>query len=1321
MDSLDVAIKDAKREDSVSARNESSAQRQEATGAKLNISATASYLNMLSRERGLLSEGLSRSLNSVQSTLNEYVKNPQSIENVPSDEQTSTAAPYRKLSEQVISRDPQLQEKVAQNLSTAQRLVRSRDAASTLSNSLANLPDALQEGTAAGKALSRFICESLVDLTDHQTMGAGLERDLAVRNVYVPKEPLGQRSKQATNRALSTSIAYVESNQPQVLKKLPAQTDASSISTEKPGITTPQIMTRYLRQALNEFPDDTTYLDIFKQNRGRNIEEPYQDKISKDTAERIHSLISRAAETARRGNLIPGQNQQSAVARDNAAMQSEIAENVPAGQSSLKNKSSRDDARELSLAELSARAAKLQQQFREERQKLASEGKLPNPAEYPKNIAGNEVTTAQNKTSANRTVAERMVQNAVQNQPPLDKTGFTQVSEKPTAPQPQKTEVTASVPEETSAKTVSEDNAVKTERKAPVPSDIDLKSLNSASVNISYKAVQSSVYGAVSLTPGMTVPVSDFNATSIADSAQLQDLTTPRTLNQVLEEQQKFNSQKQTDNTAAEQQKNEAAAAQRAQSNTAEPVTREAEPSNSLTADEIAALKELAHSAASLQRTVASQHQNQEQNPQTDSSGTHNEAVSAQISQSVDPLSVLSEEESDALVEVEQQVTAAKQPTTEAADITPPVMTNSQASAQVLNAQPQQAAELIPEDTVQTQTTKVSVAEQAYAESAVASAQREQAASDGSKAQPAGAAIPTADDKLEPQSNESARLNQSTLAATPENTQTQDKVREQNISSLLNTTGGSADHALTESDEPASSSLSADNAESQLKTAVAAIDDDILAAEKAPVSVSAATAQPSQGITNTLEAADTPKDTQPENTAELRKLYGESLSSARAATDYAQAGGGDTLVNTGAPSAQAANNSAGMPKDGQLTLGQSVMSQTVHLNELDDNDTPDDVRIRNQNGDGRTENAGKQLTASINTAVEHTEDMMPKMSSPLTTPGAAAVTQGGSAPIPEQSVVEDLQPVKENGIFHKIASIFSKKTENSTAQAEKTAAQAIAGSGNAIMNLRGNPLDSLIYELRSQTENPGIPDRLREEARKFIKQLSDPVADLSTVSNWLNFVTGPMSPSSPQALGLHQWAFLLLCIRFSQLGKSIEKYLNKVKGEHLKEEIGELSEKMTSQKDDIKDILEETLDQVDRLQKFRENKEPNQLISRYIPLPPSYDGGREGGMSIEKQEDDDGQKSWHLTFNFDLPGLGPIEIKAVAKLPELRISVVTETLSGLQKVQECMPLLTKQLQDAGITTRTANARLGRISTPEQTQPAVEPEKNTEGSGLSIKI
>ncbi|MBO6258737.1 MAG: flagellar hook-length control protein FliK [Succinivibrio sp.] len=1297
MDSLDVAVKNARGKDSVSSQSESSAQGQETASAKLNTSATAAYLNMLSRERGLLSEGLSRSLNSVQSTLNEYVKNPQTLENVPNDEQTSTAAPYRKLSEQVISRDPQLQEKVAQNLSTAQRLVRSRDAASTLSKSLAGLPQALQEGTAAGKALSRFICESLVDLTDHQTMGAGLERDLAVRNVYVPKEPLGQRSKQATNRALATSIAYVESNQPKVLANLPPQTDAAENTHDKPGITTPQIMTRYLRQALNEFPDDTTYLDIFKQNRGHNIEEPYQDKISKDTAERIHRLISRAAETARKGNLIPGQSQVSSPAGDNATTQSEIARMTHSAQDSLHSSGAKEDARTLSLSELSARAAKLQQQFREERQKLASEGKLPNPAAYPKSVAGDQVSPATDSRNADRTVTS----------PTAHKSEIAPPSESVSAQSTETKEVKTALKEQTGHPNVSSDTA--------------LKALNSSSVSISYKAVQSSVYGAVSLTPGMTVPVSDFTASSIADSSQLQDLTTPRTLNQVLAEQQKFNSEKQT-KAALEQPKTTADT----QQNTNVPEVEQktvSENINTLTADEIAALKELAHSAATLQKTVAAQtSQNTVQSPvKNEIPAEHNEVSASPEAEVLDPASVLSEEESDALVEAEQQITVKKQLSSDSDGQIQNTAVSAAATTAAPSVSPEEGAEALQEATAKSSQQKISVAEQAYAESAAQSARREVLTAQSSR---------SGTDSTVRQAEQSTPIS-SAGVKTAETVQTTDAGTISDLSRQSRT-------AALPADEMVSSGIqSKDAASISVKTAPAPDTESAAPTQTADLGAAGDTADTqaavnaetgtvavgvSQTVTGTLAtqipAAETPAPDTASGTRELNRIYAESLSGEKHA-EASAAGDGEISAKNDKVTDSTPAGSA-MQKDSSFNLGQSVMSGTVPLNELDDSDTPEDIKNRTLNE--KADNPGKQITGTINTAAEHSEEMMvPKMNTPLAAPGAASVTQGGSAPVPEQSVIEDLQPIKENGLFHKIASIFSKKTENSSVTAEKTATQAIAGSGNALMNLKGNPLDSLIYELKSQIETPDIPDRLKEEARSFIRQLTDPVADLASVSNWLNFVTGPMSPSSSQALGLHQWAFLLLCIRFSHLGKSVDKFLSRVKGENLKDEIADLSLKLSSRKEDLNEILEETLDQVDRLQKFRENIEANQLVARYIPLPPSYEGGREGGMSIHKEEEADGQKSWHLTFNFDLPGLGPIEIKAVAKLPELRLSVVTETLSGLQKVQECMPLLTKQLQEAGITTRTANARLGRITPQEQAQTVAGSDTDEESSGLSIKI
>ena len=91
-------------------------------------------------------------------------------------------------------------------------------------------------------------------------------------------------------------------------------------------------MTRYLRKALDEFPEGSTYLDIFKQNRQKaeasETENEYNDDISKNTAKRIHDLIHKAAVTARKGNLIPAsdrtvQAQSTEAAEENVKTSSE--------------------------------------------------------------------------------------------------------------------------------------------------------------------------------------------------------------------------------------------------------------------------------------------------------------------------------------------------------------------------------------------------------------------------------------------------------------------------------------------------------------------------------------------------------------------------------------------------------------------------------------------------------------------------------------------------------------------------------------------------------------------------------------------------------------------------------------------------------------------------------------------------------------------------------------------------------------------------------------------------------------------------------------
>ena len=134
---------------------------------------------------------------------------------------------------------------------------------------------------------------------------------------------------------------------------------------------------------------------------------------------------------------------------------------------------------------------------------------------------------------------------------------------------------------------------------------------------------------------------------------------------------------------------------------------------------------------------------------------------------------------------------------------------------------------------------------------------------------------------------------------------------------------------------------------------------------------------------------------------------------------------------------------------------------------------------------------------------------------------------------------------------------------------------------------------------------------------------------------------------------------------------------------------------------------------------FRENLP---LLFEYIPLPPTYDGGREGGFNARPVIEEDGKKAWHLNFVFDLENLGPIEIKAEAKLPELKLSVVASTFNGLQKVQEALPTLKEKLQDLGITTRNATARMGKVHIREKNdRPVVEVRTKKDGSTFSVDI
>ena len=408
MDTIDVDLKTSVDKSNTDLNRTESETQSGTAKAQINANATAKYVSVISKHKGLLAESQARTFNQLNSSLNSFVKDSSSIAKESYNEDSAMMGHYRKLTVQVINRDPNLQEKVASDLSSQKEMVRSRDAASVLESDLKNLPKVLSEGTVAGQNLGKFICQSVVNLTDYENMGAGLQRDLAIRQVFAPTEELSLRSKQATSEVLAASIAYVKSNQPEVLATL--KPEHQEIVRPKPGSTTPQIMTRYLRQALDEFPDDSTYLDIFKQNKKvEDVNENFKDDVSKKTAKRIHDLIAKAALTARKSNLLSS--------KDEISLEKPVSAKADSPSVATNNAYEKTvEASKLSLSELSARAAKLQQQFREERMRLASEGKLPDPAQRPNHNTNDSVSdielTKQRIAQVDRAIDERIANNS---------------------------------------------------------------------------------------------------------------------------------------------------------------------------------------------------------------------------------------------------------------------------------------------------------------------------------------------------------------------------------------------------------------------------------------------------------------------------------------------------------------------------------------------------------------------------------------------------------------------------------------------------------------------------------------------------------------------------------------------------------------------------------------------------------------------------------------------------------------------------------------------------------------------------------------------
>lgn len=1434
MDTIDVDLKTSVDKSNTDLNKTESETQSGTAKAQINANATAKYISVISKHKGLLAESQARTFNQLNSSLNSFVKDSSSIAKESYNKDSAMMGHYRKLTVQVINRDPNLQEKVASDLSSQKEMVRSRDAASVLESDLKNLPKVLSEGTVAGQNLGKFICQSVVNLTDYENMGAGLQRDLAIRQVFAPTEELSLRSKQATAEVLAASIAYVKSNQPEVLTTL--KPEQQEIVKPKPGSTTPQIMTRYLRQALDEFPDDSTYLDIFKQNKKVDeAEDNFKDDVSKETAKRIHDLIAKAALTARKSNLLSSKEEISLEKTVSTKADSPSAAANTADEKSV-------EASKLSLSELSARAAKLQQQFREERMRLASEGKLPDPAVKPNytsdDSASNLELTNQRIAQVDRAIDERIANNSnLQAQhakskekaepvlsaeeikklaidavkEALQETVKSQIEANQNAAKLAATEAVNALKESVLSKFEANQNTTKEVAAQAVKEALEqsTKAQLEASQNSAKQAVAEAVN---SLKESVLSKLTDNenNSKSVAEQV----------VKEALAKFEESQSQAKDATTQAVKDLKESVKAQleKTQTSAKEVATLAAKTvleENAKTQNENAqssakeavkqALKEALEGSSLAKNDLR---QNAYEKHQTFNMSFRGSAVadfgsynmgptlsvkipdgvadyangSNEVNAKSDLNSVNTEQKAEALKEeflksqaqdVREEIAKDDATSFENTKVTDGIKTVGKADSTDTVSKSvtteQKAFEFsTTNDDVINADTEDETYDVAVDEKNVLSneddVKSDEVLTDKNSLKDKASNLKepiasTEIDELVTDDNNVVAKDNEKLASDTKASVNTDKDRDDilKLNQISNTQNGSvASTKVTEetSEQPVTENNSGDKLSNVLVSPVVANDSTIT--DDSPIEIETTFTIPKDNVASDSSKVITPEEKALANSAlEQAKAQSETVlnkptpdNSVLHDEDDIFKSNDEKLENSDLQSAvknrpsvlaglsaKEGSDVESLPDDNlSVTNGtknnlqgadsssknksveSKILASTVPSMELEDQVVPSDVK--------QDLNIEKKLTDSAKENSDESTLTITKI--PEKTPGAAAITQGQSEPIPEKSVVDNVADVKEKtGFFSKIASIFGKKTVESPKNVAESVTTPVATAPNLMTLMsKGSPLDSLMYSLKVQANNTALPDALREDAKNYLDKLENPIDDLPSVANWLNFTSGPMSPTSPQALALHQWAFMLLSIRFAQLGKSVDKFLKKavdLMEDRFDETLDEMKASIDAKgKNNIPSLLDETLDQIVRYQ--NQNKENLPLLFQYIPLPPTYDGGREGGFNARPVIEEDGKKSWHLNFVFDLENLGPIEIKAEAKLPELKLSVVASTFNGLQKVQEALPTLKEKLQDLGITTRNATARMGKVHIREKNdRPVVEVRTKKDGSTFSVDI
>lgn len=1361
----------------------------------INVSAAYSYLSALTREQGELSQELSRA----QSVLQRYVA---TLASDPERAINASPAPQDKpllnLVGMIVSKDAELQEQIAVDLTNRTRVVRTAEAVDELKSYCDTLPRVFQESNEPGRALMRYVCELAVNLTTSDNISPATSRLLAKQNIYAPDGVLTPRGAKTLSSLLSATVDFIRANQPDVIACLGR--NAGRIIA--PSVTEAEIG-EYIRTALQDMPlDDDTYLNIFK-----NGPEFIEDETAERIATRVSNLINKAAGIAREAHLIGEQSDSEPQnIRNLTGREQQISQELAQAQthnSAYEEECNRQVERLYrSLEEPSTKASPLEYDANgnvktpSSTSKASLDGAIPN--ERVVNMVATKVLTdaiegkatcdvmPAGPTQNNQANAQSLEGKEIDNATPKAASDIDLISEFENFSLPETGGTTG----------------------APLTKG-EAARINSILSEAVARAEQSNLFGATG--NGATNPVIDAAVAQAIRGDEPNELSSNQAPNEVKTAQAPVSNSLDATSVASKvaqsvtQQAAEALETPLEKSNSmANLGARTLETKNQALAEEMADIElegarlknEMPFTGSELKpkpldETLENANANQETalnkvDAKVDSKVAEASNISAaeQANPSLEPL-VTEKPEAVPLENNEPSPIAPEVLNQAGVNVGGQALTDSNTQATLGNpgsnlsgVNPQalkKAADALQaglhEEPETNDSLKVSLPVSSIDASAEEAVSNEMAEPTESKAPQTSSNInQLLDDELlkavvgKTVSGIEASLPLDEASAltsnlAPNNQETTELANSSLVSKWQEETQGNATNITSDSvTAKAQNSLLAglnegdgEGVRSQGASSIVMPTTSLNEAEAKDSSLESKTSSEP-----TLEVKEEPKIT-PSWLAGIKKRAAQNLAAG------AMASGDSTPKNLEAVAPKEALNTKASPNDAVSPNAKASLANNQALNgktELphlevdplmaDDLSAPGVVKIEPDgpeatltskdatNPQMMTKGENDKVSAVINKRYGTSPNQL--LGAEVTaTLNEAAIDDSEAINVQGTKQSQGLGETKEGGIlestpnktlFGRLAGLFKKHQHEDVALARDRAnakeleSVALASNVQAEKVLLdptkavGLSMDDMVAQLKTLIQDPNVAPEVRKMATSIHQAMTNPLGDLQAVSAWLGLVTAPLNASGPRAAAMQQWALMLLSLRFRQLGKNVDKF---TKSEAFNKMLSGV--KVSGQEKWPQSMLDETMGQIERLQTLSASGGELGLPS-YIPLPPSYPQGREGGLNVEKGQTEEGLPEWKLSFFFELPKLGPLQVKTAVSGADIKLSFVAEKTQALAKIAQTAPVLRARLDECGFKVTKLTPRLGKVYPPGESNQEVMPANvkwQAKHDGLNLNV